>query len=121
MSDSCSTLQTGSATKAVDAWVAAGFPVDKIVLGVPSYGHSFNVTPSNAIDSNGVLADHPSFTPAPSSGSVDQCGNVEPVADAITFNDMIIQGYLNTDGTPASGIHYRFDTCSQTVSVFNFK
>lgn len=116
LDDSCSTVQSGSATKAIKAWTDAGFPAEKILLGVPAYGHSFNVTTSNALDSSGNLASSPSFTKAPSSGTVDQCGNPVPVSDQMDFSLLISQGLLNSDGTPANGIKSRFDNCSQTVS-----
>ena len=52
LNDSCasdpSTQAIGSAVQGVTSWAAAGFPLDQIVLGVGSYGHSYNVTPDNA-------------------------------------------------------------------------
>jgi chitinase len=119
LDDSCSTVQTGSATSAIKAWMAAGIPSNQIVLGVPAYGHSYNVSSSNAVDSSGNLADHPSFTKAPMTTSLDQCGNAEPVVDTIDFAVLISQGFLNSDGTPASGMKSRFDNCSQTPFVYN--
>lgn len=117
MDDSCSDLQTGSATKAVKAWIDAGFPAEKIVLGVPGYGHSFTVSPSDAIDSSGNLTAYPPFTKNPASNSTDQCGNPEAEPDIKNFSDLISEGFLNDDGTPASGVLSRFDECSQTVSL----
>lgn len=117
LDDSCSNVQTGSATKAVKAWTDAGFPAGKIVLGVPAYGHSFTVSPSNAVDSSGNLTSNPSFTKNPPTSSVDQCGNPEAESDIMTFASLITQGLLNDDGTPASGMKSRFDECSKTVSL----
>lgn len=48
--DNCasSNNQFGSAASAVENWKSAGMPPEKIVLGVPAYGHSFKVTHENA-------------------------------------------------------------------------
>jgi chitinase len=119
LADACSTLQTGSATDAVKAWMAAGIPANQIVLGVPSYGHSFNVTSANALDTSGNLVNHPPFTKAPLTTTLDQCGNAEPTVDTIEFAVMISQGFLNSDGTPANGMTYQFDNCSQTPFIYN--
>jgi chitinase len=79
LDDSCAPTQAGSATSAVNAWTNAKFPPDQvwkyfssdymltfgcggqIVLGVPAYGHSFYVTPANALNSTGQLAAYPPF------------------------------------------------------------
>lgn len=52
----------------------------------------------------------------PSSIGVDQCGNPTGVSGTFNFNGMIAAGFLDSTGGPASGIDYRFDNCSQTVS-----
>ncbi|KIK80303.1 glycoside hydrolase family 18 protein [Paxillus rubicundulus Ve08.2h10] len=49
--------QVGSAVTAVKAWTAAGMPLNKIVLGVAAYGHSFCVSPSDAFV-NGSKTEH---------------------------------------------------------------
>ena len=116
MDDSCSKVPAGSGSKAVKAWIAAGFPANKVVLGVPAYGHSYTVSPSDAVDSSGNLTDHPPFTKNPASNTTDKCGNPEPVPDTKNFAVLITEGFLNDDGTPASGVKYKFDECSQTVS-----
>ena len=117
MDDSCSKVQSGSGSKAVKAWIAAGFPANKVVLGVPAYGHSYTVSPSDAVDSSGNLTDFPPFTKNAISNSTDKCGNPELEVDAKNFAVLITEGFLNDDGTPASGVKHKFDECSQTVSV----
>jgi len=120
LDDTCSNLPTGSAAKAVKAWTSAGFPANQVVLGVPAYGHSFDVSPSNATDSSGNLASNPSFTVNPlDPGVVDQCGNQERVSDIKNFATLIDEGFLNDDGTPASGMKHQFDSCSQTPFVYD--
>jgi len=119
LDDSCSTVKTGSAIRGINAWTAAGFPKAKLLLGVPAYGHSYNVAPADAVDSSGNLVDHPHFTPNPLTTTLDQCGNPEPVPDQIDFSTLISQGFLNSDGTPATGIRFRFDNCSQTPFLYD--
>lgn len=63
LQDSCapSNNQFGSCESAVKAWTAAGFPANQIMLGVPSYGHSYTVS-SSVINGNAQkLAQYPSF------------------------------------------------------------
>ena len=110
----------GSATSAIAAWTAAKFPANQIVLGVPAYGHSFNVDPSAALSSSGTIAPYPSFIKNTTVVGTDQCGNPENPADGMNFVDLVNQGYLNTNGTAANGIDYRFDNCSQTVCWITF-
>ncbi|KAF8732608.1 hypothetical protein AX14_004156 [Amanita brunnescens Koide BX004] len=128
--DSCAPQQAGSAQSAVEAWTGAKFPANQILLGVPAYGHSFSVAPSAAV-SNNALALYPAFDKSyqppgegetNSTSSTDQCGNKSGPSGIWDFNAMITAGFLqNNDGnvTPAPGIMYTFDTCSQTPFVYN--
>lgn len=61
--DSCapSENQLGSCETAVNTWIAAGFPPQQIVLGVPSYGHSYTVSSSTINGDAQELAQFPSF------------------------------------------------------------
>ena len=117
--------QQGSAVSAVKAWTDAGFPAEQIVLGVASYGHSFSVSTTNALSSgNSTLALFPAFDAAnqpagdswdSTTGDTDSCGNPTVVGGIFNFWGLIQNGFLNSDGTPADGIDYVFDECSQTV------
>jgi hypothetical protein len=78
----------------------AGFCIKQMTLGVPSYGHSFRVTPAYALDSlNNIILYAPFNKSAQLSGDkwdstvggVDECGNA------------------------ASGINYTFENCSVTA------
>ncbi|KAJ7255293.1 glycoside hydrolase family 18 protein [Mycena rebaudengoi] len=129
LDDACAPTadRAGSAASAVKAWTNAGFPADQIVLGVAAYGHSFHVTPSSAINSTGALSSYPNFSAPPqpevTSGntSLDPCGQPSGDADSdiFTFEGLVSGGFLGSDGFPAEGIDYRFDSCSQTPYVYN--
>ncbi|KAI0088180.1 glycoside hydrolase [Irpex rosettiformis] len=144
LDDSCapSGQQQGSATSAVKAWTAAGFPANQLVLGVAGYGHSFDVSSSAAFASQNAnsssflptgtkaLAAYPAFDkshqPAGDNrdedapAGVDQCGNASPggFSGIFNFNGLIERGILDQNGTAASGMGFRFDSCSQTPYVY---
>jgi len=135
LNDSCvpSTNQQGSAVTAVNAWKKAGFPANKIVLGVAAYGHSFTVPPSTAVTGNNTLNIFTAFDNynipngdswGPPTTAPDECGN-PPVGNGnsgiFNFWGMIQNGFLNQDGTVASGMNSLFDECSQTPFVYNPK
>ncbi|KAF7355625.1 Chitinase [Mycena sanguinolenta] len=129
--DSCAPadFQAGSAVDAVAAWTAAGMPLDKIVLGVASYGHSFSVAKSDAFvkGSKTQLALYPPFNAsnAPAGDSwddqpgVDEGGNFESQGGVIDFWGLIQQGYLTETGVPVTGVPFIFDNCTQTPYVYN--
>lgn len=117
--DSCSTVQSGSAMSAIAAWTGAKFPAHQILLGVPAYGHSFSVSPSTALTSPGVLASNPPFTKNTTIVGKDQCGNPVAAPDTFDFSALVQQGYLTSAGTPATGIDYQYDSCSQTPYLYN--
>ncbi|KAJ7201709.1 glycoside hydrolase family 18 protein [Mycena pura] len=131
LDDSCAPAadQDGSAVSAVNAWTAANFPANQITLGLASYGHSFRVSSTAAIQGNS-LALYPSFDTDPSAQpvgsadtpgdtSLDPCGNPNGVSGIFTFAGLISGGYLDPNGTAAPGIKYTFDSCSQTPFVYN--
>ncbi|THU81973.1 glycoside hydrolase family 18 protein [Dendrothele bispora CBS 962.96] len=134
LNDTCvsdpATEQQGSAVSAVKAWNQAGFPLDQIVLGVASYGHSFVVNQTDAFESGSTseLAAYPRFnaTAFPAgdswddpSGLVDPCGVVQHAGGNYDFWALIEQGLLNEDGSPNPEVPYRFDECSQTAYVYD--
>jgi chitinase len=124
--DSCAAEenQQGSGDSAVSAWVDAGMPESKIVLGVPSYGHSFSVNATSAFNGTDKLQLYPAFNttyqPAgdatDSGAGVDQCGNEVGASGSWLFWGMVRGGWLNLNGTVAEGLDYLYDECSQTVS-----
>lgn len=132
LNDTCAPTadQEGSAVSAVKAWTSAGFPHSQISLGVASYGHSFAVTKSAALNvsSSDTLNLYPAFDksnqPAGDSwdsttGATDICGNPSVVGGIFNFWGLIQGGFLSDNGTVAEGIDYMYDNCSQTVCLFH--
>ncbi|KAF7332320.1 Glycoside hydrolase family 18 protein [Mycena kentingensis (nom. inval.)] len=133
LKDSCAPKanRMGSATSAVKAWNDAGVPMNKLVLGVASYGRSFHVDHTNAFEkgSTSKLALYPPFnaTLAPTgdawddAAGVDQCGNASGPGGIWNFWGLVKKGYLTKEGKAASGAPYLFDTCTQTPYVYDKK
>ena len=128
LNDTCAPTHDGSAVSAVMAWNMAGFPRGKMILGVPSYGHSFHVERSDAVDASGNLKLYPPFNKAlqpagdkwdGTAGGVDECGNPNTVGGIFDFWGLIDGGFLTASGTAAKGILYQYDKCSQTVRTFH--
>jgi chitinase len=131
LNDSCaeSSEQKGSAVSAVIAWTDAGMPADQIVLGVPAYGRSYSVAPSDAFETGTkTLAAYPAFNSSnqplgdkwddgggTDAGGTDACGNCSASGGTFTLWGLIDGGFLDTNGTTAEGIYYRYDSCSETV------
>ncbi|KAJ3780755.1 glycoside hydrolase family 18 protein [Lentinula aff. detonsa] len=129
LNDSCAPIQDGSAVSAVKAWTSAGFPADQISLGLAAYGHSFDVSNSNAISSSNSkelklypafnAGDQPHGDSQDGQAGTDECGNSTPVGGIFNFWGLVDGGFLTTAGTAANGIDYVFDNCSQTPFVYN--
>ena len=135
LNDTCAATQNqaGSAVSAVQKWHAAGIPLGQIVLGVASYGHSFSVNKTDAfgpesashIGITSLIGPYPKFNASahPKGDSwddgkgVDECGNAVFPGGTIEFWGLIQLGYLNPNGTLKNGIFFRYDNCSQTVSL----
>lgn len=127
LNDACAPpqYQNGSAASAVKAWTTAGLPINQLVLGVPAYGHSFLVEESNALTPQGEIASYPKFEPQQPKGDssdgsgVDVCGVNEGYSGIFNFWGMMEGNFLDQNGQPLQGIHYRYDDCSQTVRSGN--
>ena len=116
LSNGCQTSSqpAANAEAAVDAWTAAGFPPNKLVLGVPSYGY---ISPSSA-------------TELRQRGDGDPSSNVHHAvtddgADSgqVQFRELVRQKVLCQDPagpgvyTACSGFTRKWDACSSTPFV----
>ncbi|KAH8830175.1 chitinase [Flagelloscypha sp. PMI_526] len=125
--------EMGSATDAIDWWTGAGFPVNKLVLAVPSYGHSYIVPKENALKTThghqGIKL-YAEFDPEQyprgdawdDEPAVDACGVQEPQGGNWDFWGMVKGGFLREDGRPATWnpeISYLYDKCSETPFIYN--
>ncbi|TFK64051.1 endochitinase [Pluteus cervinus] len=134
LNDACanSKNRVASAVSAVRAWTDAGFTPDKLVLGVPGYGHGFRVKKSDAF-TPGSKTNLALFPPQNANnipvgdtwdGAPDSapgvCGVASTQASGV-FNywGLMQQGYLDTKGKPKPGIIRKFDSCSQTPFLYN--
>ncbi|KAJ6538875.1 glycoside hydrolase family 18 protein [Mycena vulgaris] len=122
----------GSARSAVEAWTSAGIPSSQIVLGVPSYGHSFNVNSSEAFlastsyDVHSLLTYYPPYDTLnhtvgdkwDGTGGTDQCGAHVGPGGVWNFFSLIAAGYLLANGSPAMDVPYQWDTCSSTPYLY---
>ncbi|KAJ7282704.1 chitinase [Mycena rebaudengoi] len=122
----------GSARSAVDAWVGAGMPRAQIALGVPSYGHSFDVNasaaflPQQSSSAALVMAPYPMYDTTnhtvgdrwDSTGGTDMCGKYWGPGGVWNFRGLVAAGYLLDNGTIAPGIPYTWDVCSSTPYMY---
>ncbi|KAF7782236.1 CAZyme family GH18 [Agaricus bisporus var. burnettii] len=111
LEDSCapSASQSGSARSALNSWTAAGIPAHQILLGVPSYGHSFVIPSSVALSGqdNLTLGLYPPYVSNNTQkgdrwdgdAGTDVCGNPVGPGGVYTLWGLIEEGFLNTDGT----------------------
>ncbi|KAF8318164.1 glycoside hydrolase [Clavulina sp. PMI_390] len=97
-----------SAELAIDQWTAAGFPANKILLGVPSYGYMLSSSATTLSETPG----RPSSQPGVANVVTDSSGQVQ-------FNYLVQVGALVKNGTTptfsGTGSYTRYwDACSST-------
>ncbi|KAG0702498.1 glycoside hydrolase superfamily [Suillus ampliporus] len=111
-----STNQESSAVSAVKAWTDTGSPT-----------HSIRPSLWRLHVRHETLAAYPAFNALNQplgdawydDGGVDVCGVYEGPGGTFDFWGLIDGGFLTERGTPAEGIYYRYDECSQTSYVYN--
>lgn len=122
LDDSCAPVgaRFGSAMSGMAAWTSAGIPINKLLLGVASYGHSFVVNSVQPGDSSAPV--YPSYSDTIRKGdrwdvANDTDNNGYPIGFSGTYQywGLMEEGFLKSDGSPQKGIKYRFDNCSKTV------
>ena len=105
-------VATSSASEAVKAWVAAGFPAAQLVLGVPAYGHAFPVAKSAALNATtGSIA-----TPY---ASFERNVTDPDKVGTLTFGQLVSKGYLSDNGAAAQGVAFSYDACTETPFLYN--
>ncbi|KAH9966089.1 glycoside hydrolase family 18 protein [Russula dissimulans] len=122
LSDACgnSTQPTASAFAGINAWIEAGVPPGKLVLGVPSYGY---ISPSTATrlrqrDPN-LNAPSPFYVRALSDRGEDH--------GSVLFRELVRQGVLCPDPDPdmrgayrgCGGFTREWDECSGTPFLYS--
>jgi chitinase len=131
LNDTCApgAAQMGSAVSALKAWTKSGMPVEKLVLGVPAYGHSYRVRKQDAFVNGSAteIALYPRMdSKAPPTGDewdsppdeTDVCGVKATTPGGIIQHwGMMELGHLDASGKPKSGRIYKFDNCTKTVCI----
>lgn len=110
--DACqnSTLPKANADAAVNAWSAAGIPLNKLVLGAPSYGY-ISTSPATRLRQRDQNSSPPNVHALTDEGAND--GQVQ-------FRELVRQGVLCRDPTSpggyvgSGGFTRKWDACSST-------
>ncbi|RPD56910.1 glycoside hydrolase [Lentinus tigrinus ALCF2SS1-7] len=128
LNDSCvanATQRQGSAVSSLKAWTDAGFPAQKLLLGVPAYGHGFPVAASNATtqaasdNSSSSIALYPAVDVSRMPLHGDKWDSPTLPGGTFSFQGLMDNGYLQLDGTPADGIVRAYDNCTATPYLWN--
>lgn len=127
--DDCPAGRDGSVAGAVGAWTAAGFPAEKLVLGVAAYGRAFHPT-TPPVDAGGLIS---TVNPAHDGNDIpfgenesastdfgtDVCGTPAGPSGVFSFAGLISAGFLTSEGAPGPGIAYVQDNCTETPFIYN--
>jgi chitinase len=105
-------LSSALQTSAVQAWQKSGMPLEKLVLGVPAYGHSYRVRKQDAFvsgstDQIGLYPRFDSSSPPAGTkwdsrpGETDACGVKSTTPGGIIqYWGMVELGYLDSPWKP---------------------
>ncbi|KAL1710387.1 glycoside hydrolase family 18 protein [Schizophyllum commune] len=133
LADACApqdSFKRGSATSGTAAWISAGVPAHKILLGVPSYAHSFEVKdvgdnlttfyPEIDQERNKNKTAGDAWDPPDAPSGVNVCGDIGGPGGSLQYWGLIQQGYLSENGTAArSDLEYKWDGCSQSPFIYD--
>ncbi|KAJ0104251.1 hypothetical protein J7T55_001738 [Diaporthe amygdali] len=118
----------GSGKLGVQAWIDAGVPADKIVLGLAAYGHGFRVNETSAMNGTDTLQLYPAQNSSDrfqgsswdDDPSIDECGAASPPSGTYPLWSLITEAnFLDETAKPLPGIEYTYDNCSQTPFLWN--
>lgn len=123
----------GGIKEGVTKWIAAGFPAEKLVLGVGAYGHGFDVAETDAFVAATTNGSAPTLSAYPKNSgirrqggswdddpAIDNCGAANPPGGTFTFWSMVTEGkFLDESGNPREGMATGYDSCSQTPFLFD--
>lgn len=133
LADACApqdSYKRGSATSGSAAWISAGVPAHKILLGVPSYAHTFEVKdvgeelttfyPEIDQERNKNKTAGDAWDPPDAPSGVNECGDIGGPGGSLQYWGLIEQGYLAADGTPGrDDVQYSWDGCSQSPFIYS--
>ncbi|KAG1783219.1 glycoside hydrolase family 18 protein [Suillus placidus] len=113
--DGCgsSTQPSQNAVAGYNAWTAAGFPANKLVLGIPAYGYVINTGVDHLRQRRSLEAPRLHRLARRTTVNADDDHQIQ-------FRDLVTKGILqrNDDGTyaavPSSGFQRSWDKCSAT-------
>lgn len=121
-----------SVSTSIAAWIAAGFPACKILMGVPGYSHTFTTKTGTLVKTKYKGVYTQSFQPLASTQTADPSlvrrvtlnlfrrpQDSSLFVATQTFNQLIKAGYLNSAGTAGAGGYKRYwDACTMTPFLF---
>ncbi|GAA5993926.1 hypothetical protein JCM5350_005477 [Sporobolomyces pararoseus] len=125
-----------SVEAAIEAWSSAGFPLSKIMAGIPSYATSWTTESSKlGVVKNELTSPYggsqlfQNFTGIPKGDAedviptTDECGQVSNTySGAWKYYELVQEGFLSADEKKGGkGFKRYFDKCTQTPFLFNSK
>jgi chitinase len=107
----CTNDAIGSVSDSVKQWLKSGFPACRILLGVPSYSHSFRTASSSLRTSTYGGKKVTAFQPLASS---------QPADPETSYSGLISEGILSANGLKGlKGYTRHWCSCTATPFLFN--
>ncbi|ORY90135.1 glycoside hydrolase superfamily [Leucosporidium creatinivorum] len=102
---------SGSVQASVEQWIASGFPACRILLGVPGYSHVFRTKSTKLATTTFRGVKTTAFQTLLAT---------QPSDPTTTYNGLISNGWLSSDGTKGAGGYTRYwDACTRTPFLFS--